>query len=71
MMEHDLTDDEERAIRSLERLAKRWPRSLGLFGASGTLEVRRTSDENGGGARYCVATILGIHADGGDGGDNW
>jgi hypothetical protein len=68
----DLTDEEARAIRSLERLAKKWPQSLQLFGAAGSLLVRRLPEGgNGGGNRFTVATILGIPADGGDGGDDY
>lgn len=37
----DLTPDERRAIASLKRLAKRWPKSLWLFSASGSLNVMR------------------------------
>jgi hypothetical protein len=32
-----LTDEERKAIASLERLAKRWPQSLKLFSRSGSL----------------------------------
>lgn len=70
-----LTSDEARAIRSLKRLAKRWPKSLYLFSASGTLLVVH-ADENSGGLPhtrdgavdqdYIVDTIEGIPNDGGD-----
>ena len=40
--EDELTDEERRAIASLERLAKRWPQSLRLFSWSGTLCVIRS-----------------------------
>lgn len=40
--EEELTDEERSALRSLRRLAKRWPKSLWLFSASGTLHVMRT-----------------------------
>lgn len=36
-----LTREEELAIRALKRLAKRWPKSLWLFSASGSLNVMR------------------------------
>lgn len=65
MDDDGLTPEEERAIAALRRLAKRWPQSLRLFGASGTLQVRKGE----GGAQTEVATILEISADGGDGGD--
>jgi len=73
----EATPEEERAIKSLQRLAKRWPASLWLFSASGALCVMQ-ADENGearkgGGAQsadgmdpdYCLATI-NIPNDGGD-----
>lgn len=37
----ELTPAEKRAIQSLKRLAKKWPKSLWLFSASGTLCVMR------------------------------
>lgn len=37
----DITPEERRAIRTLERLAKRWPKSLWLFSASGSLHVMK------------------------------
>ena len=69
----DLTDEEKRAINTLKRLAKRWPKSLWLFSASGTLEVMRCN-ENGErvfNSRGCVdekyiVTDIGIPNDGGD-----
>jgi len=45
---------EEQAIKALKRLAKRWPKSLWLYSASGTLCVMRC-DENG----ECVHTSRG------------
>lgn len=70
----DLTDEERRAIKSLERLAKKWPETLWLFSASGSLEVMRKGEDgqpvmNKYGAvdqGYIVATIHGIPNDGGD-----
>lgn len=61
----DWTPAETAAIRSLRRLAKKWPDTIGLFGASGTLYVTRrdTWDPNNG---VPVASIIGIHGDGGD-----
>jgi hypothetical protein len=64
----DLTDEERRAIASLERLAKRWPQSLMLFSWSGTLCVMRnespldSADPND----LVITTIEGIPNDGGD-----
>lgn len=39
--ERELTDEEQRAIASLRRLARRWPSTLGLFSWSGSLCVIR------------------------------
>jgi hypothetical protein len=36
-----LTDEEKKAIRALNRVAKIWPKSLWLFSASGSLNVMR------------------------------
>jgi hypothetical protein len=46
MPDIELTKEEKNAITSLKRLAKKWPVSLWLFSASGTLSVMRTG-ENG------------------------
>jgi len=45
-MEIELTDDEKKAIASLKRVAKKWPESLWLFSASGSLCVMKY-DDNG------------------------
>lgn len=37
----DLTSDERKAVSTLKRLAKRWPKSLWLFSASGDLHVMK------------------------------
>jgi len=42
----DLTPEEKKAIRALERAAKIWPESLWLFSGDGTLCVMK-KDENG------------------------
>lgn len=36
-----ITIEEEKIIKSLKRLAKKWPKSLWLFSASGTLCVMK------------------------------
>ena len=70
----DLTKEELNAINSLQRLAKRWPKSLWLFSASGSLKVMMYDED---GKRYMrnredmdhgaiAATIVGIPNDGGD-----
>lgn len=72
----EATPAEERAIKSLQRLAKKWPASLWLFSASGTLCVMQlgaNGERQKGGegahdgmdAAYCLATIK-IPNDGGD-----
>ncbi|MDX2458703.1 MAG: hypothetical protein QNM00_01310 [Gammaproteobacteria bacterium] len=41
----DLTDEETKAIASLERVAKKWPKSLWLFSASGSLNVMKKRED--------------------------
>lgn len=73
------TREEQKAIDSLNRIGKKWPKTLWLFSASGTLCVMRkgengeqvTTDigKHGGGGMdqdYVLATIPGIQNDGGD-----
>jgi hypothetical protein len=68
-----LTREEHAAIATLERLAKRWPKSLWLFSANGELNVMRYAadgqrgvEPNGGiDQTFSVATI-DINNDGGD-----
>lgn len=70
----ELSLEETAAIRALKRLAKRWPKSLWLFSASGRLCVMRNGPdgrpvfETRGGVdpEYKIDTIEGIHNDGGD-----
>lgn len=61
---------EAQAIAALERVAKRWPRSLQLFSAAGSLLVVRNGWGVGGDARMTdddvIARITGIPNDGGD-----
>ena len=40
-MTPDLTTEERAAVRALKRLARKWPRSLWLFSASGSLHVMK------------------------------
>ena len=77
--EVDLTDEEHKAIESFERLAKKWPSTLWLFSASGSLCVMKYKEDGqratvrsgairdspGVDPEYVVATIL-IDNDGGD-----
>jgi hypothetical protein len=69
----DLDDRELAAIGSLQRLAKRWPRSLTLASMGGSLVVVRTNDArftDGGAApersAAAVAYVEGIPNTGGD-----
>jgi hypothetical protein len=58
-----ITPEEAAAIRSLKRLAKKWPQSLKLFSWSGTLiVVKRNSDD----IDASIAHIPNIPNDGGD-----
>jgi len=76
----NLTKDEEKAVKALKRLATKWPKSLWLFSASGTLTVMKKNNDgekaivpgragrNGEGAfdpDYIVDSIK-IENDGGD-----
>lgn len=45
MISPELTPEEKRAIAGLKRIAKKWPKTLWLFSASGTLCVMRTDDD--------------------------
>jgi len=40
-----LTPEEKKAIAALKRVAKRWPESLWLFSASGTLHVMKKNEQ--------------------------
>lgn len=65
---------EKKAISDLKALAKRWPKTLWLFSASGTLCVMRVDDKGehahnkygGIDHDFLVDTIHGIENDGGD-----
>ena len=72
-----LSPEEEKAISSLRRVAKKWPKSLWLFSASGSLCVMRSGPDGehvhvrGGQGEgmdkdYIVETIQNISNDGGD-----
>lgn len=74
-----LTPEERRAVRALERVAKKWPASLWLFSASGRLHVMKCKsdgsraflpgsyaiDDGGVDPAYDVCTVH-IPNDGGD-----
>ncbi len=66
-MSDELTDEERKAIASLERLAKRWPQSLKLFSWSGSLCVMRADVSLLDNPEAAVITYIeGIPNDGGD-----
>ena len=68
------TKEERNAINTLKRLAKRWPKSLWLFSASGSLCVMRKGPDGehvmgqfgGVDPNYELDSISGIDNDGGD-----
>lgn len=72
----DLTPEEQKAIRQLEKLQKTWPKTLWLFagGQSGVLYLMKMNDQgdpamlsNGGvDPDYIVTSFGAINADGGD-----
>ena len=70
----ELTEREEKAIKSLKRLAKKWPPTLWVFAGNGGLHILRTGKngevvltESGAvNADYGVGSVEGIYADGGD-----
>lgn len=74
----ELTKEEQNAINSLKRLAKRWPKSLMLFSGSGelcVLDVNKCQDWPEGTPEYkaggfnpdsILDRIQGIPNDGGD-----
>ena len=72
----EITSEEQKAINNLKRLALKWPKTLWLFSASGTLHVMKTGKNgehvvipglyNGGmNPDYSIANI-NIPNDGGD-----
>jgi len=67
------TKEEKSVIASLHRVAKKWPESLWLFSASGTLWVMRHDDEGNCAMLPCggvdpdyTIDIIKIENDGGD-----
>jgi hypothetical protein len=58
-----ITEEEVKAIRSLKRLAKKWPKSLRLFSWSGSLVVTKANNYN---LQAIVTGIEGIPNDAGD-----
>ena len=73
MMEMDLAHEEKRAIAALKRVAKKWPGSLWLYSASGTLNVMKKKEDGeraitsiGGVNSDYIVTSIDISNDGGD-----
>jgi len=74
MKDLDLTQEELASIRSLKRLAKKWPKSLWLFSGSGSLWVMKYKSDGSPGMTpsggvdpdFSVDVIAGIPNDGGD-----
>ena len=70
----ELTEKEKKAIKSLKRLAKKWPPTLWLFAGNGGLHILKTGkkgevvlrDNGGVDSDYHVDSIDDIYADGGD-----
>lgn len=58
-----LTKAEQKTIKQLENWAKRCPKTLSLFGQSGTLEVHKRDDKD---FPCVVASYFAIDCDGGD-----
>lgn len=63
MSEINLSKDEHKAIKSLQRLANKWPDTLKLFSWSGSLCIFK---EDKHGLDCVVGHISGIINDGGD-----
>lgn len=72
LAEEDFTPDELAAIRSLKRLARKWPKTLMLLSMDGCLYAVRIADQGaivtrpyGTESDVPIALIDGIHNDGG------
>lgn len=57
-----VTKEEQKAIKALNALAKKWPDSLVLFSWAGSLQVWKDAD----GSKSVIESVLGIKSDGGD-----
>lgn len=63
MADLTLTIDEQQAIKSLQRIAKKWPKTLELFSWSGSLTIFKVGND---GRRCSIDSVDGIPNDGGD-----
>lgn len=69
----ELTQEEEKWIKSLQRLCNKAPKSLWLY-SNGTMSVMKypengsseMGDNGSPNPDYVVESIIGIHSDGGD-----
>ena len=57
-----VTKEEQKAIKALQRLAKKWPQSIMLFSWAGSLVVTKDFKNK----MAIVAHITGVPTDGGD-----
>jgi hypothetical protein len=63
MIQVTVTKKEQKAIKELESLAKRWPKTISLFSWSGSLYVTKNLPDD----RFAlIESIAGIPNDGGD-----
>ena len=58
-----ITPEEAAAIRSLKRLARKWPKTLKLFSWSGSLVITKRNSND---IDAYIASVDGIPNDGGD-----
>lgn len=72
-MQRELTKTEVKAIQALKKLEKKWPKTLWLFSASGTLCVMAKNDygnraitNDGGCDQDFIVDEIKIENDGGD-----
>lgn len=71
-MRISIQTQEDRAIKALQRLAKKWPKSLWLFSGSGTLWImrkkngQRAINKEGGMDSNFIVRPIDIENDGGD-----
>lgn len=69
----ELTKEEQNAINTLNRLAKRWPKSLWIYAADGRLYIMRKDedgthvlDDRGGVLQEHIVDDVNIDSSGGD-----
>jgi hypothetical protein len=67
--ETKLTNAETAAVKALQRLGRKWPKTLMLFASGNTLQVRKPDSSGNYDVQKVVAFVDGFPNDGGDGGD--